>query len=95
MRPTAGQLLANGVPAAWARQSILLQEGLLLLVGASVGLVAGLVPVLLSVPRFGAEWVVSVPWSQMTGLVGACLLGALLTAVVSARRLRPELGVTP
>lgn len=91
LRPTLGVLLANGVPPSWIRQCVLFQEGTVLAVGIGVGIVFGAMPILASVPRFDGYWAVSMPWGQITILLAACVLGSAAAALLSARRLRPEL----
>lgn len=91
LRPTAGQLLAQGVAPGWARRSILTQELTLLGVGGVLGLLAGILPILWSVPRFSGLWTVSIPWTQLALLLAVTGAACLIGAAGSARRLRPEL----
>ena len=91
LRPTLGVLLANGVPPSWIRQCVLFQEAVVLVVGAGVGAVFGVIPILVSVPRFSGYWTVSLPWGQIAVLLLACVLGSAAAALLSAWRLQPEI----
>lgn len=89
LRSIAGQLIAQGVPASWARRHVMVQEAGLTALGAAAGLVTGLVSILVSVPRFSGLWIVSVPWTGIAGLLAATVAGAAVAAWVTATRLTP------
>lgn len=82
------QLQLSGVDIGWVRGVIVRLHLLLLVPALLVGLVAGVVPLVALIPRFGETWVITIPWLQLAALGAAAVLAGLLGALIQRRRLR-------
>ena len=84
MRLWASRLTQLGVRLSWARRVMWRQYGWLLLISLPVGLLAGVLPLLLTralVPKI----VIVVPWQEI-GVLLACLVASVLGACLVAAR---------
>ncbi|MFT4287400.1 hypothetical protein [Nocardioides sp.] len=91
LRRQFGRLLAIGLPPRWGRSVLLIQHATLMLAGTAGALLTALVPLWIFSRTAGGQYVLQVPWAQVSALIAAFWAGCLIAVLTSSIRLRPRL----
>jgi energy-coupling factor transporter ATP-binding protein EcfA2 len=84
-REIVGTLSGIGMSPAWIRGVVWYQQAVILIIGAALGALVSIVPVVAAVTRIPG-FVLGVPWAQCLTLALAVLVGCVTATALSARR---------